>query len=427
MPHYRWRALAVIGGLAVGARMLLHVALIRALPNLPSVTTPVQQDLQWVTLLVVAGLVLLALPCVLRHHTVLRTAQVALALVVIADIARFSLPYNAATMPEAQLYPRPHVFTVLPQERVPVRVAAIRQQNFMLLPNTLMPFKLADIGGYTSLLARDYKSFVTQLDFNGRDSALTPYQNMITVSNVDAPIVDLAGAQYVVSASPLIATEALGLLASGQSLYLYRNLNAAPRVFIVDDVQVVPNSDVAAQAIGAPTFNVCQFATLENPPFIPPLARTSAGCVGSAAITRYSANEVVVHVDTPADGMLVLSDAYYPGWQVTVDNIPQPLFKANGVFRGAWVGKGVHEVRFTFWPSRVLTGGVISVVSLAAALTCILHRWWSSLIPFQRNGNSSRVNGGTPNILRRRKDSSACAGNVAVRTNGITARTSDIS
>jgi len=370
--QHRWRTLIVIGGLAVSARMLLHLALVRAVPNLPSVTTPMQHDLQWVTLLVIAGLLIFALPLMLRHNAVIRGAQAALALVIIADIVHFSLPYNAATFSEDHLYPRPNVFAALPQDHVLPRVAVIRQQNFLMLPNTLMPFRLTDIGGYTSLLRKEYKAFVTQLDFNGRDSALVPYQNMVTASNVDAPIVNLAGAQYVVSAGPLVATEALGLLASGQSLYLYRNHNAAPRVFIVDDVQVVPNSDVAAQTLGAPTFNVCQFATLETPPFIPPLARTSAGCVGSAAITRYIANEVVVHVDTPVDGMLVLSDAYYPGWQVTVDNTPQPLFKANGVFRGAWVGKGVHEVRFSFQPRRVLVGGVVSVASLIAVLTCIV-------------------------------------------------------
>jgi hypothetical protein len=143
-------------------------------------------------------------------------------------------------------------------------------------------------------------------------------------------------------------------------------------VFIVDDVQVVPDSQAAADMIGAPGFSACQFATLENPPFVPPLARTPADCVGSAAITQYSPDEVVVQVDTPVDGMLVLSDAYYPGWQVTVDGTPQPLFKANGVFRGVWVGQGVHEVRFVFRPPRVLWGGAISGVALLVALGLIV-------------------------------------------------------
>lgn len=66
-----------------------------------------------------------------------------------------------------------------------------------------------------------------------------------------------------------------------------------------------------------------------------------------------------------APGALVLADAWYPGWQVTIDGRPAPLLRANYLFRAVLLPAGQHRVQFEYRPASLRTG---AGVSLAAAV-----------------------------------------------------------
>ena len=77
----------------------------------------------------------------------------------------------------------------------------------------------------------------------------------------------------------------------------------------------------------------------------------SAAPAGEAEIVRYAAEEVVIRIHSDRPGLLVLSDAYYPGWQATVDGEAAPIYPTNVLFRGVPVPAGEHAVIFTYAPS----------------------------------------------------------------------------
>jgi uncharacterized membrane protein YfhO len=58
-------------------------------------------------------------------------------------------------------------------------------------------------------------------------------------------------------------------------------------------------------------------------------------------------------------GVLILSDTYYPGWEVTVDGLPSQLLRANYALRGVYLPTGNHQVVFRFAP-RFLRLGLLS-------------------------------------------------------------------
>jgi hypothetical protein len=78
------------------------------------------------------------------------------------------------------------------------------------------------------------------------------------------------------------------------------------------------------------------------------------GATGSADILAWSPDRIEIAASGP--GLLVLSEAYYPGWEVTVNGAPRPMAVVDGVLRGVRLGEGAHTVVFTFRPLRVYAG-----------------------------------------------------------------------
>ena len=54
---------------------------------------------------------------------------------------------------------------------------------------------------------------------------------------------------------------------------------------------------------------------------------------GTASVLAFEADRLVVSASTEADGILVLSEVAYPGWQATIDGRPTPIFVADGLLR----------------------------------------------------------------------------------------------
>ena len=65
-----------------------------------------------------------------------------------------------------------------------------------------------------------------------------------------------------------------------------------------------------------------------------------------------------------AAGTLVLADAAYPGWHVSVDGHEAHAETVDSLFRGVHVAAGVHRVVWTFRPLTLRIGLLVSVLAL---------------------------------------------------------------
>jgi len=77
---------------------------------------------------------------------------------------------------------------------------------------------------------------------------------------------------------------------------------------------------------------------------------------------------VTIEADSPTAGILVLSDAWYPGWRVTVDGNPAPLLRADYALRGVALPPGKHTVEFTFRSRPAQLGLLLSAVGVLCLL-----------------------------------------------------------
>jgi hypothetical protein len=166
-----------------------------------------------------------------------------------------------------------------------------------------------------------------------------------------------------------------------------------PRAWVVHAVEVIPDDDAALARLGADAFDLRRAAVVAEPfelalgaahfpecaapegssPRIAALpgATHSGKCVApasaqpsSARILAYSPHAITLEVDAAADGLLVLSEVYYPGWRASLDGQPAPLVRADYLLRGVPVPAGRHTVRVWYAPASVRIGLVISGLTL---------------------------------------------------------------
>lgn len=83
----------------------------------------------------------------------------------------------------------------------------------------------------------------------------------------------------------------------------------------------------------------------------PQLERCDGDVVNLAS---YGASRIRLRAKMVCAGMVVLGDAYYPGWEARVDGAPVRIWEAYGAARGVVVAAGEHEVEFRFRPKAVL-------------------------------------------------------------------------
>ena len=70
-----------------------------------------------------------------------------------------------------------------------------------------------------------------------------------------------------------------------------------------------------------------------------------------AEVQRYTARELAFEVECPADGWLVVTDRWAPGWQATVDGKEVEVSGAWFLFRALPVHAGRNAVRFRYEPA----------------------------------------------------------------------------
>ncbi len=70
-------------------------------------------------------------------------------------------------------------------------------------------------------------------------------------------------------------------------------------------------------------------------------------------------------VRAPEPCLLVLTDAWYPGWRVSVDGRAAPLERVDWSFMGVRLAPGPHRVEFRYRPRGIAWAGLASVLGVA--------------------------------------------------------------
>jgi Bacterial membrane protein YfhO len=133
-----------------------------------------------------------------------------------------------------------------------------------------------------------------------------------------------------------------------------------------------------------------------GPPATRAWVESAGGTRRAARVVSDSGESVLVAVPPGDGGTLVLADAYYPGWTVTVDGHPVTIGPFEGFLRSVPVPAGAHEVLFSYWPRLVQVGLVISGLGLLLTTLVALFGALQALTPGRRPASRSTGRSGGP-------------------------------
>ena len=255
----------------------------------------------------------------------------------------------------------------------------------VLYPDTAGVFGLSDVRTVDGLFVNRYVTYLKSFVF--------PFVDRFTGDGLPDdtaqgnPMFDLLGVRYVLSSIRELDRAAgagqYRFLGSSGGVKVYENSHGLPRAFVAQDVHEAGDMAGAVsylQSLGSAwpdgttrvdRFDPARQAVVEvaHGSSLPlPTAPGNQAPGRATRIAYYDSQRVQVDVSAGAPGLLVLTDAYYPGWQATVNGRPVPILATDVAFRGVMLGDAAATVVFTY---RSPGGDLGWGIPLLAALSVI--------------------------------------------------------
>lgn len=230
-------------------------------------------------------------------------------------------------------------------------IAGDKDPNYRVFDQTINTFSDAStsnfhktIGGYHAAKLKRYDELI-QHQFS---------------KSVNQDVLDMLNTRYFITKDP-----------ENGSYRMSRNSTALGNAWLVKSVQFVKNSDEEMKAISSfdPKVEVIvdeQYKKL--------LDTTRLGADPSAFIKmeKYHPDHIEYSYSAPRDVIAVFSEIYYDkGWNMYVDGVQKPYFRADYVLRAAQLEAGNHKVEFKFEPKSYYLGEKISLAGTILLVLCL--------------------------------------------------------
>jgi len=238
-----------------------------------------------------------------------------------------------------------------------------------------VPGGIEVLRGFNPLVPRRTYRYLVE-GVGGRRAGLSPNEVIENFAVRRRTYFDLLGVRYVASPGPLylpglnlmrVFTDLYvyhyALYGGGRTrlprVYLYENLRALPRAFLVPGARPARSEQEAFGMIDTLDPRV----TLPVEGLEEPREFSNDGRVETIVAT---ANSLNVDCYTGEGGYLLITEMWYPGWQAWQGDRRLPILRAGGTFCAIPLGPGKHSVRLRYLPSSYQVGRVVSLLALGA-------------------------------------------------------------
>jgi len=252
------------------------------------------------------------------------------------------------------------------------------------------------IDGWDALFIRRYGELISASD-NGKIKETIPRADVALTRGFGKEalrenpyrqrLLDLLGVKYVLQKDEGLTeiwqpdyqtfpSEIYELIWQKGKWQVYENKDALPRIFLVGDYQIEKDRQKIADLIFNPDFALEKKLILEEE--ITDNFVLDEHAVGQVENLRYEANKVEFKINSSGNGLLFISDNYFPGWEATIDpstssgQAETKIYRADYAFRAIPVPKGEHKIIFSYKPQSFKLGAIISLITTAGFLSLSL-------------------------------------------------------
>lgn len=256
-------------------------------------------------------------------------------------------------VPRNIVFPMDKITTFLKDSSEPFRVIGGEQIHV----DTNMVYGIKFVGGYDAEYPLNTAKFLGVLNSNDPDA--NPQDRYGLITNTNSKLLDLVNTKYYVSLKSeeekFKENKKFSFLFSDNDVDIFESKATLPRAFMVYDWEVNSLNELVKKDFPQDKRIILE----ENPKIL-----KQNYSKNKVEYKLYGNQKFIIEVNTDNDGMLFVSDTYYPGWKAFVDGKETKIYKADFVFRAVEVPKGKHEIEMVYKPESFINGLKISLVSL---------------------------------------------------------------
>ena len=253
--------------------------------------------------------------------------------------------FNLAALPEEGFYPNTELISFLQEQPGIFRISSAG-----LLPGGAsagIVYELEDITGNTPLRTDAFQQFEDRVG-SWRRWQLLNVRYVISQRDIDGP-----GLERVYE--------------EGKAK-VYRMGDPLPRAWIVHRT-VTAADDQAFDLLNEEGFDPRMMAVL--PPGGMTISLPGSDSLGSVAkVVEAGPGRLVVEVSTTQDGLLVISQPFYPGWRAHIDGAKAPMVRVDTLLQGVPIQSGEHRVNLKY-----RTSSLPAFASLVVLIGCLAMLW----------------------------------------------------
>ncbi len=261
-----------------------------------------------------------------------------------------------------------------------------------IVRNILSYYRIFSAEGYEALYAHRYGVLLHTIQNSGRvsdriqrnDATLseTGQFERMTHNPIRLRLMSLLGVKYVLEHTDPHADQTLAplerfppdlfTLAWENDIWrIWEYKRSLPRAFVVHTIVVEKDPQKIVDILIDENTDLLTTAIVEDEKIT--LSQIESASVDTVEIVDYQPTSLDIRVNISADGLLFLSDTYYPGWKAFVDDIEARIYRTNYTFRGVLVPKGSHTVRFVYQPQSFTMGVSASIIGVIMFLGLIIY------------------------------------------------------
>lgn len=232
-------------------------------------------------------------------------------------------------------------------------------------PNVNVARGLASANGYDPLAPLRYMETVGGMTYwggiNRPGDVWRPGSDLLDLLRVSVVLVDGEAG---------LAPEEPGVLGAGEpvpgtEITRYEHRPGLPDAFLVGAVGRSSRPEITSAVTGLSPFDPQRSALIDSE-CRACAAMTTPGAAGEATLARPGTQTLAVDVQAERPALLVISEAWFPGWTATVDGEPAPVVRADGLLLAVPVGPGAHRVELRYQPPGLTAGAAITATTLLA-------------------------------------------------------------